>query len=78
MTPLSIASVATAVICFDFGLQHIVMALRVGGDLVLVGFKLVLLDSTLRMVRDGDLAWNVAWLAYLPIAGFLRRRGARG
>lgn len=29
MTPLSIAYVATAAICFGMGLQHVVMALRV-------------------------------------------------
>jgi uncharacterized membrane protein len=25
----------------------------------------------------GEVAWNLAWLAYLPIAGVLRRRGSR-
>lgn len=25
----------------------------------------------------GELAWNLSWLAYLPIAAFLRRRGSK-
>jgi hypothetical protein len=33
---------------------------------------------TLPFAWAGDLWWNVSWLAYLPIAAFLRRRGVRG
>ncbi len=33
---------------------------------------------TLPFAYVGELAWNLAWLAYIPIAGFLRRRGAKG
>jgi hypothetical protein len=32
---------------------------------------------TLPFAYVGELAWNLAWLAYLPIAAFLRRRGSR-
>ena len=34
--------------------------------------------ATLPFAYVGDLAWNLSWLAYIPIAGFLRRRGAKG
>ena len=30
---------------------------------------------TLPFAYVGELAWNLAWLAYIPIAAFLRRRG---
>jgi len=30
---------------------------------------------TLPFAFVGELAWNLAWLAYIPIAAFLRRRG---
>lgn len=33
---------------------------------------------TLPFAFVGELAWNLAWLAYIPIAGFLRRRGTKG
>jgi hypothetical protein len=33
---------------------------------------------TLPFAYVGELAWNLAWLAYIPIAGFLRRRGVKG
>lgn len=32
---------------------------------------------TLPFAFVGELAWNLAWLAYIPIAAVLRRRGAR-
>lgn len=32
---------------------------------------------TLPFAFVGELAWNLAWLAYIPIAAFLRRRDAR-
>lgn len=32
---------------------------------------------TLPFAYVGELAWNLSWLAYLPIAAVLRRRGAR-
>jgi uncharacterized membrane protein len=32
---------------------------------------------TLPFAYVGELAWNLAWLAYLPIAAILRRRGSR-
>jgi uncharacterized membrane protein len=32
---------------------------------------------TLPFAFVGELAWNLAWLAYLPISAFLRRRGSR-
>jgi len=32
---------------------------------------------TLPFAWAGELWWNLSWLAYLPIAAFLRRRGAR-
>ena len=32
---------------------------------------------TLPFAFVGELAWNLAWLAYVPIAGFLRRRGVK-
>ena len=32
---------------------------------------------TLPFAYVGDLAWNLAWLVYLPIAGILRRRGSK-
>ncbi len=31
---------------------------------------------TLPFAYVGELAWNLAWLAYIPIAAFLKRRGA--
>jgi len=33
---------------------------------------------TLPFAYVGELAWNLAWFAYIPIAAFLRRRGAKG
>jgi uncharacterized membrane protein len=33
---------------------------------------------TLPFAYVGELAWNLAWLAYIPIAAFLRRRGVKG
>jgi len=33
---------------------------------------------TLPFAFVGELAWNLAWFAYIPIAAFLRRRGAKG
>ena len=33
---------------------------------------------TLPFAYVGELAWNLAWFAYIPIAGFLRRRGMKG
>jgi hypothetical protein len=32
---------------------------------------------TLPLAYVGDLAWNLAWLAYFPVAAILRRRGNR-
>ena len=32
---------------------------------------------TLPFAFVGELAWNLAWLAYIPIAAFLRRRDAK-
>jgi uncharacterized membrane protein len=32
---------------------------------------------TLPFAYVGELAWNLAWFAYIPIAAFLRRRGAK-
>jgi hypothetical protein len=32
---------------------------------------------TLPFAYVGELAWNLAWLAYMPIAAFLRRCGSR-
>jgi uncharacterized membrane protein len=32
---------------------------------------------TLPFAYVGELAWNLAWLAYLPIAALLRRRGSK-
>ena len=32
---------------------------------------------TLPFAFVGELAWNLSWLAYIPIAAFLRRRGAK-
>jgi len=32
---------------------------------------------TLPFAFVGELAWNLSWLAYLPIAAFLRRRGSK-
>ena len=32
---------------------------------------------TLPFAYVGELAWNLAWLAYLPIAAILRRRGSK-
>jgi uncharacterized membrane protein len=32
---------------------------------------------TLPFAYVGELAWNLAWLAYIPIAAFLRRRDAK-
>ncbi|MHC4067278.1 MAG: TMEM175 family protein [Planctomycetota bacterium] len=32
---------------------------------------------TLPFAYVGELAWNLAWLAYLPISAFLRRRGSK-
>jgi hypothetical protein len=32
---------------------------------------------TLPFAYVGELAWNLAWLAYIPIAAFLRRRGVK-
>ena len=32
---------------------------------------------TLPFAFVGELAWNLSWLAYLPIATFLRRRGSK-
>lgn len=33
--------------------------------------------ATLPFAFVGELAWNLSWLAYIPIAGFLRRREGR-
>jgi len=33
---------------------------------------------TLPFAFVGELAWNLAWFAYIPIAAFLRRRGTKG
>ena len=33
---------------------------------------------TLPFAFVGELAWNLSWLAYIPIAAFLRRRGVKG
>lgn len=33
---------------------------------------------TLPFAFAGELAWNLSWLAYIPIAAFLRRRGGKG
>ncbi len=33
---------------------------------------------TLPFAYVGELAWNLAWFAYIPIAAFLRRRGVKG
>ena len=33
---------------------------------------------TLPFAFVGELAWNLAWFAYIPIAAFLRRRGEKG
>ena len=33
--------------------------------------------ATLPFAYVGELAWNLSWLAYIPIAAFLRRRGAK-
>ena len=33
---------------------------------------------TLPFACVGELAWNLAWFAYIPIAAFLRRRGTKG
>ena len=33
---------------------------------------------TLPFAYVGELAWNLAWFAYIPIAAFLRRRGEKG
>jgi len=33
---------------------------------------------TLPFAFVGEIAWNLSWLAYIPIAAVLRRRGARG
>jgi len=32
---------------------------------------------TLPFAFVGELAWNLSWLAYIPIAALLRRRGAK-
>ena len=32
---------------------------------------------TLPIAFVGELAWNLSWLAYVPIAAFLRRRGSK-
>ena len=32
---------------------------------------------TLPFAYVGELAWNLAWFAYIPIAAFLRRRGVK-
>ena len=32
---------------------------------------------TLPFAFIGELAWNLSWLAYIPVAAFLKRRGAR-
>ena len=32
---------------------------------------------TLPFAFVGELAWNLSWLAYVPIAAFLRRRGSK-
>jgi uncharacterized membrane protein len=32
---------------------------------------------TLPLAYVGEIAWNLAWFAYVPIAALLRRRGAR-
>ena len=32
---------------------------------------------TLPFAFVGELAWNLSWLAYIPIAAFLRRQGAK-
>ena len=32
---------------------------------------------TLPFAYVGELAWNLAWLTYIPIAAFLRRRGSK-
>jgi hypothetical protein len=32
---------------------------------------------TLPFAYVGEVAWNLAWFAYIPIAAFLRRRGAK-
>jgi len=34
--------------------------------------------ATLPFAFVGELAWNLAWFAYIPIAAFLRRRGMKG
>jgi hypothetical protein len=33
---------------------------------------------TLPFAYVGELAWNLAWFAYIPVAAFLRRRGVKG
>ncbi len=33
---------------------------------------------TLPFAFVGELAWNLSWLAYIPVAAFLRRRGKKG
>jgi hypothetical protein len=33
---------------------------------------------TLPFAYVGEVAWNLAWFAYLPIAAILRKRGAGG
>jgi uncharacterized membrane protein len=33
---------------------------------------------TLPFAYVGELAWNLAWFAYFPVAAFLRRRGVKG
>jgi len=32
---------------------------------------------TLPFAYVGELAWNLAWFAYIPIAAFLRKRGEK-
>jgi hypothetical protein len=32
---------------------------------------------TLPFAYVGELAWNLAWFAYIPVAAFLRRRGSK-
>ena len=53
----------------------VVVGLAVGLSVIIpyIGAALV----TLPFAYVGEVAWNLAWLVYLPIAAILRRRGSR-
>ncbi len=49
---------------------------RVGGQVESFAEPVAAL-VTMPFAFVGELAWNLSWLAYLPIAAFLRRRGSK-